>query len=143
MGRYMRSIGFERWHNIVGLRADEPNRVARVDRRNCGARERYTAYCPLAVAGVTRAEVLAFWQAQPFDLAIPADRWGNCDFCFLKAKAKIDANAQEAPHRLEWWRRMEEEIGKTFWGRRRRPPTDRAAMAAPAMAGPDTPMRAG
>src|SRR5690606_41875185 len=49
MRDFARSLGWESWTNVVGLRADEPGRVGRAldpERK----RERWTNVCPLAEA---------------------------------------------------------------------------------------------
>lgn len=103
--RYLRSIGWDRWTSVVGLRADEPKRLGKPDR------DRWTTWHPLAIEGVTKADVMAFWRDQPFDLELPLvdDRnWlGNCDGCFLKAEADIVRLGVEHPERAAWWERME------------------------------------
>ena len=116
MARYLRSIGFEGTKeqlensSWVGFRADEPRRVAKIDR----------ARAPLARAGVTAGDVGAFWKAQPFDLGLPNNNGktmhGNCDLCFLKPAAQVLSLIAEKPSRAVWWARMEREIpalGKT------------------------------
>ena len=45
---------------------------------------------PLADAGATKADVLAYWKSSPFDLQLdPAGDLGNCTLCFMKARAKV------------------------------------------------------
>jgi len=70
----------------VGLRADEPHRVARMRERN--DRLNTDERAPLADIGVTKADVMAFWSGMPFDLGIP-EHLGNCEFCFLKDEADL------------------------------------------------------
>lgn len=65
---------------VVGIRADEPPRVAKMRARG--------KLAPLASAGVTRGDVLAWWAAQPFDLRIPEGA-GNCTTCFEKGLAQL------------------------------------------------------
>ena len=105
--RYLRSLGWERWTNGVGLRADEPHRLNKPP-----PRDRWTVWTPLADAGVSKHDVAAFWSRQSFDLRLPNVRgncWlGNCDGCFLKSEANIAALAREYPERHAWWEAMEE-----------------------------------
>ena|ERR1017187_10343493 len=52
--RIARSLGWEHWTSALGLRADEPRRVARLDM----IRERWEAIAPLATAEVAREDVM-------------------------------------------------------------------------------------
>lgn len=82
--RYAASIGLgtERdYTDFCGLRADEPERVARMKARN-DARDT-DERAPLFDAGITKADVLAFWSKQPYDLGI-GEHLGNCVGCFMK-----------------------------------------------------------
>lgn len=97
---YAQSLGWKHWTNVIGLRADEPVRVARA--RVSSAKERWANCLPLADAGVTNRDVRAFWDAQPFDLQLlPFE--GNCDACFLKARPKLFEVERERPGTLDWW----------------------------------------
>lgn len=79
----------------VGLRVDEPRRVARMRERN----DRLHTYeaAPLFDAGITKEDVLRFWAGKPFDLGIP-EHLGNCEDCFLKDEADL-ATAMVDPNR--------------------------------------------
>lgn len=109
--RYLRSLGWERWTNCVGIRADEPHRLNKP-----APKDRWTVWAPLADAGVGRHHVTEFWSRQPFDLQLPnvkGNCWlGNCDGCFLKSEASVAALAREFPERAQWWERMEAMIGE-------------------------------
>lgn len=104
--RYLRSLGWKRWTNCVGFRADEPDRLNKPK-----PRDRWTVWTPLAVDGRGKHHITEFWAAQPFDLRLPNVKgkcWlGNCDGCFLKSEANIAALAREYPDRAAWWERME------------------------------------
>lgn len=104
--RYLRSLGWKRWTNCVGIRADEPHRLNKP-----APKDRWTVWHPLAAANVGRAEVTKFWSSMPFDLSLPnvgGNCWlGNCDGCFLKSEANIAAFAREFPDRSAWWEAME------------------------------------
>ena len=99
-------LGWKQWAGAIGLRYDEPWRVAKLkgDPRN------EDAECPMASAGHVRADVLAFWKAQPFDLELPGDddAFGNCQLCFLKAKRKIAKVMRTNPDAARWWIEQEE-----------------------------------
>lgn len=105
---FMRSQGYERWNNAVGLRADEQHRVKKQRARNASGHERYTALMPMHEAGVTVRHIHAFWSEQPFDLALQP--WeGNCDLCFLKHPAKRMAIIRDRPDLADWWIKQEED----------------------------------
>jgi 3'-phosphoadenosine 5'-phosphosulfate sulfotransferase (PAPS reductase)/FAD synthetase len=103
--RYLVSLGWRRWTNAIGIRADEAHRSADQPK------DRFTNWRPLVEAGVSKRDVQAFWAAQPFDLRLPnikGKSWlGNCDGCFLKSEANIAALAREYPERARWWESME------------------------------------
>lgn len=107
---YLKSIGWDEWDIVLGIRADEPGRVARLRnpaRDNRGG----IPVVPLADANVTAKDVAAFWSRQPFDLRLPnmnnKTMHGNCDLCFLKPAAQISSLIAEKPQRAVWWARME------------------------------------
>ena len=102
------SLGWKHWQNVVGLRADEPTRVARSVVGNAKGKERWKTICPLSDAGVTNKMVRAFWREQPFDLQLlPFE--GNCDACFLKARPKLWEVERTKPGTLQWWAEAEAE----------------------------------
>lgn len=130
MKHFMMAQGYSHWTNVVGLRADEPRRVAKVyghiDKDGeplpdlLGAvakgpkkrsKERWQTALPLALAGISERDVLDFWRTQPFDLGLQSYE-GNCDGCFLKAWGKLCAIEQNRPGTLDWWSAMEEGPGK-------------------------------
>jgi 3'-phosphoadenosine 5'-phosphosulfate sulfotransferase (PAPS reductase)/FAD synthetase len=102
MRDFCRAMDWQRWDSVVGLRADEPGRVARANKANAAGKERWRALLPLAVAGVTQRDVMAFWRAQPFDLELLSFE-GNCDACFLKARPKLFEVERTRPGALTWW----------------------------------------
>jgi 3'-phosphoadenosine 5'-phosphosulfate sulfotransferase (PAPS reductase)/FAD synthetase len=104
MHAFMRSCGHSEWTNVIGIRADEPLRVARLR----GKDDEDNAL-PLASAGVTQEEVRRFWAAQDFDLGLRS--WeGNCDLCFLKGYGKLKRIALERPDLVQWWADAEEKM---------------------------------
>lgn len=100
---FMEAHGYREYANVVGMRADEPNRVAKGRQRG--------SVMPLADAGITNRDVRAFWNTQPFDLGLlPFE--GNCDGCFLKARPKLWEIERTKPGTLQWWSDMETGPGK-------------------------------
>ena len=92
----------------VGIRADEPKRVARL-------RGRDFIELPLADLGVTKDDVLDFWASQPFDLHVPAGE-GNCRLCFQKRRAELLNVVQASTDRggVERWIAREERVGSVM-----------------------------
>lgn len=110
---YIHSLGISDATMVVGLRADEPRRVHRVQG---DVRFGFDYACPMYAAGHNLKDVMAFWSSQTFDLKLPNDdrAFGNCDLCFLKGSGVIERVLREEPHRAQWWIDREEEIGATF-----------------------------
>lgn len=113
MRDYMLAHGYEHWTNVVGIRADEQRRVAKMREAAEKRIERWDIELPLADAGVTEADVMAFWAAQPFDLHLNQFE-GNCDLCFLKGPKKRQQIMRDRPDLAVWWVEQEERIGATF-----------------------------
>jgi 3'-phosphoadenosine 5'-phosphosulfate sulfotransferase (PAPS reductase)/FAD synthetase len=111
MSRFIRGeMGWDRWLNIVGLRADEMDRVERATKPKP---ERWQVVCPLATAGVEQADVFWFWQQHPFDLRLKGAWEGNCDGCFLKSRAAIERMFIDHPERMAWWSNAETLVEST------------------------------
>jgi 3'-phosphoadenosine 5'-phosphosulfate sulfotransferase (PAPS reductase)/FAD synthetase len=116
MHRYLiATFGWEEWVSVIGIRADEPRRVARISVPN---RDRDERVAPLAAAGVSSGDVGAFWASQPFDLRLPnmngKTMHGNCDLCFLKGADQILSLIREKPERAIWWMEQEKRlVGKS------------------------------
>jgi 3'-phosphoadenosine 5'-phosphosulfate sulfotransferase (PAPS reductase)/FAD synthetase len=110
--QWAKSGGFDEYDAVLGLRADEPRRVANVGTIN----KSVTARTPMAKAGHTIDDVLHFWQQHPFDLMLPGgdNTFGNCDMCFLKSRAKLEKIARANPDAALWWAEQEERKGMPF-----------------------------
>jgi 3'-phosphoadenosine 5'-phosphosulfate sulfotransferase (PAPS reductase)/FAD synthetase len=115
MHRYLRSMGWAdgegEWDQMVGIRADEPARVARIRARPSPETVRETMVMPLADAGVSVHDVDKFWSEQPFRLGLPTYNGrtlaGNCDLCFMKPAGQVRSLIAEKPERAVWWAKME------------------------------------
>lgn len=110
---YLRDKGVVDATMLVGLRADEPRRVHRVQ----GDERHGLSYdCPMHRHGHTLSDVMAFWKCQPFDLRLPNDdrAFGNCDLCFLKGKGVLERVIRQDPSLAQWWIEQEERIGAKF-----------------------------
>lgn len=110
---------------FLGLRYDEPHRVARIRQRNMDSDDGEHVEMPLADEGVTREDVNEFWAGQEWDLKLSEDAGlSNCVYCFLKGagglqKAKRhmqngygNKDFANTPCDLDWWRNMEERYGR-------------------------------
>jgi 3'-phosphoadenosine 5'-phosphosulfate sulfotransferase (PAPS reductase)/FAD synthetase len=106
--RYLVSLGWRQWVAALGIRADEAQRVKREPQQ-----ERWQRWYPLADAGVSKRDVMAFWLRQPFDLRLAnvngKTPLGNCDGCFLKSESILSMLARDYPNRHAWWERIETE----------------------------------
>jgi 3'-phosphoadenosine 5'-phosphosulfate sulfotransferase (PAPS reductase)/FAD synthetase len=118
--RMLRADGWTEWDSLLGMRADEPSRVAKIRampiiKDSPGVERRV----PLAEASITKADVRDFWATQPFDLGLPIDFDGttidgNCDGCFLKPPYQRVAAMARNPAMPVWWIAMEDLTGGTF-----------------------------
>lgn len=110
MRDYARSLGWEHWSVVLGLRADEQSRVAKIREPST---ERFERIAPLADAGIAKADISAFWASQNFDLRLPningVTPLGNCDLCFLKSAATISGIMRDRPELAQWWIKAEAE----------------------------------
>jgi 3'-phosphoadenosine 5'-phosphosulfate sulfotransferase (PAPS reductase)/FAD synthetase len=107
--RYLKTIGWTEWDSMLGIRADEQRRLAKIGNQDYGKHEEKCA--PLGQVGITKEDVGAFWRAQPFDLGLPNNNGvtmhGNCDLCFLKGGGQVLSLIAEKPERAIWWAKME------------------------------------
>lgn len=107
---------------VIGLRNDEGRRILKalhnarfkvVKGKEVERKPGSRLALPLAAAKVARADVMAFWAKQDFDLGLRP--WeGNCDLCFLKGRAIRKHIIRDAPHRAAWWARKEAEHSGFF-----------------------------
>lgn len=114
----MRSRGLApgQFTETIGLRDDEGIRIFKgLDRAKREGRR--VAY-PLAIAGVRKSDVMAFWRAQPFDLGLKSHE-GNCDLCFLKGRGIRKAIIRDDATRAAWWLEQER-LRNGFFDRRDR-----------------------
>jgi 3'-phosphoadenosine 5'-phosphosulfate sulfotransferase (PAPS reductase)/FAD synthetase len=106
--RYLKDQGISDWETAVGIRADEPRRVAKM-------RQKEGYLTPLADKGITSSDVIKFWQSQEFDLNLPASGfYSNCDLCFLKGYGIKQSLVNERPSLAIWWADQEKKINARF-----------------------------
>lgn len=115
--KYCTALGWgtsREYTEYVGLRADEPLRVARMRERN--DRLDTDERAPLSDAGIIKADVLAFWAQKSFDLQVP--EWlGNCTGCFLKDEADLANALLQNETDAAWWIAIEENYAPMRRGR--------------------------
>jgi len=100
------------WDQLIGIRADEMRRVSKIRARGHSTETVKESMCmPLADAGVTVQDVLAFWESQLFGLELDTFNGrtlaGNCDLCFLKPAGQVLSLINQRPERATWWAKME------------------------------------
>ena len=125
MNRFMRVKGYKEWANVVGLRYDEPSRVAKQRKQNDSGKNKWTSLVPLYDNKVMVEDVGNFWANNDFDLMLPNNQGktlaGNCDLCFLKGTRTLITLIKEKPELADWWIEQEEkrkrlsenEVGKS------------------------------
>lgn len=114
ISRHLMSLGWKRWLNVVGFRADEGQRI---DDKRLYEKEHpgpFKSVFPLADAGIQEFEILKAWRSGffGFDLALDADGdGGNCDGCFMHSADKIARMFKKYPERMDWWVQTENRLG--------------------------------
>ena len=103
------TLGWKNWTNVIGLRYDEGHRVMKALVANDTGKQPWRNSMPMSKAKATRRDVMAFWAQQPFDLQLKSYE-GNCDLCFLKARAKLQALMRENPGMADWWITQERNV---------------------------------
>jgi len=104
IGRHLREMGWRKWTNVVGFRADESVRIIDKREQEAAAPGRFQSVFPLADAGIQEMDVMRFWRSQPFDLALDRDGdGGNCDGCFMFSADKLGRMFLKHPERMAWW----------------------------------------
>ena len=119
MHRYIRQVlGWDDWETMIGIRADEPRRVAKFRFNPHPETKDEYVRIPLADAFVTAEDVGAFWRSQPFDLELPniggKTAHGNCTRCFLKTLGSIVSLEREEHD--PWWAEHELNAEKVATG---------------------------
>ena len=112
----MRAKGYKEWANVIGLRYDEPKRVAKQRKQNDSGKNKWTSLVPLYDNKVMVEDVALFWEKNEFDLKLPNHSGktlaGNCDLCFLKGTRTLIKLIKEKPELADWWIEQEQKISK-------------------------------
>lgn len=105
--------------SILGIRADEPARAARMRERHRQADENYQILMPLTDWQIDRAAVRKYWQRQNWNLQLPEElNLSNCVFCPMKATsrlvqiARLQTGRETGPAGIEWWQEMERKYNR-------------------------------
>lgn len=118
MKRFMKEKGHKEWTNVIGLRYDEPRRVAKQSRQNDSNVNAWDSVCPLYQDKITVKEILEFWRKNNFDLKLTSENGqttaGNCDLCYLKGTKTLTKIIKEKPDLADWWIAQEKKIDATF-----------------------------
>ena len=118
MKRFMQQRGYKEWANVVGLRYDEPKRVAKQRKQNDSGKNKWTSLVPLYDNKVMVNDVGNFWANNDFDLMLPNNQGktlaGNCDLCFLKGTRTLIILIKEKPELADWWIKEEQKTTATF-----------------------------
>ncbi len=107
ISRYLES---ENYLRLIGIRADEPRRVAKM-------RDKLDHLMPMADANVTEKDIATFWAKQNFDLAMPPagiNTLSNCDLCYLKGYKIKKSIIEHFPKTADWWAEQEASINSRF-----------------------------
>lgn len=122
--RYMRSLGYMKYHVVIGFRAEEKKRIKdMMDRREIALNKKRglieIPLLPLVDAEIFALDVKAFWAQMPFDLNLPIlpngkTVGGNCVGCFMHSESDRARVARDEPEQWQWLIEQEEKIGGTF-----------------------------
>jgi 3'-phosphoadenosine 5'-phosphosulfate sulfotransferase (PAPS reductase)/FAD synthetase len=105
-------LGWAKYNNAVGFRADEAHRFERASGHTAPGE---TILCPMVHAQIREDQIMEFWKAQPFDLTLKQYE-GNCDLCFKKSAGKISRIMRERPDLARWWIDAEAEAASSDRG---------------------------
>lgn len=106
--KHLKEIGIEDYDMAVGIRGDEPRRLAKMR-----AKDNYI----MPLADITEQDVSEYWDSMPFDLNLPKaehNLYSNCTLCFLKGGKIKQSLIREEPELADWWIAQEEKIGGRF-----------------------------
>lgn len=108
--RYMRLLGFMKYENLIGFRADEQRRVIR-HKENW---QQVKTLFPLYTSGITKETINEYWKNKSYTLEIPSIL-GNCTLCFMKGKDAIIKILSQHPELADPWI-ADEDASKKYFG---------------------------
>lgn len=118
--RWIRKQGILQWNNLLGYRADEPERLLTLPKRSdAGKNVKEFCYAPLAEKGITSKDIGEFWSNMHFDLNLPMmpngkTVGGNCMGCFMHSEYQHAQLCKTNPDHFKWLIDIEKEYGHTF-----------------------------
>lgn len=110
--RWLRQQGITEFENMIGFRADEPQRVLKRKQKF----KRVKDIFPLYDDGITKEMINAYWASKPYKLEMPKIL-GNCTLCFMKGQNAILAILREFPELADKWIEDEEMSQKNGYNR--------------------------
>lgn len=108
--RYLRLNGITKYENIIGFRADEPQRVLRRKQHWKTVIDKF----PLFEKGIDKQMINDYWSKKSYTLEIPSIL-GNCTLCFMKGKNAVINIIRNFPDLADEWIKDEEKTGKTYF----------------------------
>lgn len=108
---FMERLGYYDFTTVLGIRADEPRRIAKIKAR---IDEGEDILLPLVEAGIGEGTIFGHWRNSPFTVDLP-EGISNCDNCFLKGVQRVEYNLRKKPESGVWWSDREDEEGATFF----------------------------
>lgn len=135
--------------SLVGLRADEPERLKKLNDRVCGQEGREGSKpiaervnTPLADNNITKDDISKFWMSQSWDLDLEEEtNLTNCTFCFLKGSKALRNVMRElyqnskgnewsmTPMDVNWWSYIEKTYGRDLIEEERKRTNDKAELS--------------
>lgn len=126
--------------SVLGIRIDEKRRIIKIKNRIDEAQENQgkslfnqphgeSILAPLIDNKITQEQVIAFWDKQSFNLALPNNGlFSNCLYCPLKSKGKLLQIAVEqldnkptelTPESIDWWINIERKYSRDLIAEKR------------------------
>ncbi|MFN6013472.1 MAG: phosphoadenosine phosphosulfate reductase family protein [Flavobacteriales bacterium] len=102
---YMKSIGWKDYYTVIGIRADE------IDRVNDKRKERKLLYPLVTNNPVSKLHINSWWAQQPFRLKLKGYQ-GNCKTCWKKSFPKLKKLARENEEQFDFFKLMEAKYGE-------------------------------
>jgi hypothetical protein len=103
--RYIRSLGINKYENLIGFRYDEPLRIKRSKKMWKNVKDIF----PLYDKKIDKQIINEYWSKKNYTLEIPSIL-GNCTLCFMKGKNAIMNILSSYPELADKWIADEEKM---------------------------------